>query len=134
MTDQETNDLAQKLDVPVASVRDMEVRMTSSDVAFDGAGSDDEEFTTSPAGYLPDMRYNPEQLVMRAETSAANKSSLVAAIDTLDERSRNILQRRWLNEDKATLHELASEYSVSAERIRQIEKRAMEKMKSRMTI
>jgi len=132
MNEQETHDLADQLDVPVKTVREMEQRMTSTDVAFDGADSDDDDFVTSPSGYLPDMRYNPEQLVMREENSDNNRDSLYAAIEQLDERSKDILQRRWLSDDKATLHELAAEYNVSAERIRQIEKRAMEKMKGQL--
>jgi len=130
MTEQETVDLAENLDVPVKTVRQMEQRMTSSDVAFDGINSDDDEFVTSPAGYLP----NPEQLVMNEQTSTDNSNSLHAAIKTLDDRSKEILQRRWLSENKATLHELAAEYNVSAERIRQIEKRAMQKMKGQLII
>ena len=130
MNEQETNDLAEKLDVPVKTVRQMEQRMTSSDVAFDGADSDDDDFVTSPAGYLPDMRYNPEELVMREQNSDNNRNSLYQAIEQLDERSKDILQRRWLSDSKATLHELAAEYSESAERIRQSEKRAMEEMLS----
>ncbi len=132
MSEEETFNLAERLDVPVKTVREMEIRMTSSDVAFDGVDSDDDEFTTSPAGYLPDMRYNPEELAIATQTSDNNRSSLVSAISDLDERSRNILMRRWLSEKKATLHELASEYNISAERIRQIEKRAMEKMKHQL--
>jgi len=132
MTEQETNDLAESLDVPIKTVREMELRMTSPDVAFDGSDNDDDEFVSSPSGYLPDMRYNPEKLVVDAETTDNNQSSLADAISTLDERSRDILQRRWLSETKATLHELAAEYKVSAERIRQIEKRAMEKMKTQL--
>ncbi len=132
MNEQETHDLADQLDVPVKTVREMEQRMTSTDVAFDGADSDDDDFVTSPSGYLPDMRYNPEQLVMREENSDNNRDSLYAAIEQLDERSKDILQRRWLSDDKATLHELAAEYNISAERIRQIEKRAMEKMKGQL--
>ena len=129
MNEQETLDLAQRLDVPVKTVREMELRMTGTDVPFDGADSDDDEFSTSPAGYLPDMRYNPEELAIAAQTSDNNLSSLHNAISDLDDRSKDILQRRWLSDSKATLHELAGEYNVSAERIRQIEKRAMEKMK-----
>lgn len=129
MTEAETQDLASNLDVPVKTVREMEQRLTSSDVAFDGHDSDDDEFTTSPSAYLPDMRYNPEELAMKTEKSDNNRESLYAAIDDLDDRSKDILQRRWLSEQKATLHELAAEYNVSAERIRQIEKRAMQKMK-----
>lgn len=132
MTEQETQDLASNLDVPVKTVREMEQRMTSSDVAFDGADSDDDEFRTSPSGYLPDMRYNPEELVMNTQNSDNNKQALYAAIEDLDDRSKDILLRRWLGESKATLHELAAEYKVSAERIRQIEKRAMQKMKGQL--
>ncbi|MBX2850007.1 MAG: RNA polymerase sigma factor RpoH [Acidiferrobacterales bacterium] len=132
MTEQETHNLAENLDVPVKTVREMELRMTSSDVAFDGPENDDDEFISSPSGYLPDMRYNPEELVMAEEKTNNNHESLQDAISTLDDRSRDILQRRWLSDSKATLHELADEYSVSAERIRQIEKRAMEKMKSQL--
>jgi len=133
MTQEETNQLAERLDVPVKTVREMELRMTSSDVAFDGADNDDDDFNVSPASYLPDMRYNPEELVMAAQTSEDNRASLHSAIEQLDERSRNILQRRWLSESKATLHELADEYQVSAERIRQIEKSAMQKMKLQLS-
>lgn len=132
MTEQETLDLAENLDVPVKTVREMELRMTSSDVPFDGTDNDDDEFSTSPSSYLPDMRYNPEELTMKTETSDNNRESLYAAIEDLDERSKTILQRRWLSDKKATLHELAAEYNVSAERIRQIEKRAMQKMKGQL--
>jgi RNA polymerase sigma-32 factor len=132
MTEDETQALAENLDVPVKTVREMEVRLTSNDVAFDGTDSDDDEFNTSPSAYLPDMRYNPEELVMASQTKTDNRDSLLSAISELDDRSKDIVQRRWLAEDKATLHELAAEYSVSAERIRQIEKRAMEKMKVSM--
>jgi len=133
MTEQETQDLASNLDVPVKTVREMEQRMTSTDVAFDGADSDD-DFVTSPSGYLPDMRYNPEELVMKSETSDNNRNALHEAIADLDDRSKDILQRRWLSEEKATLHELAAKYNVSAERIRQIEKRAMQKMKGQISL
>jgi len=129
MSEQETLDLAENLDVPTKAVREMEQRMTSSDVAFDGPDND-EEFNASPSGYLPDMRYNPEELAIATQTTANNNSSLLNAINGLDDRSRAIVQRRWLSESKATLHELAAEYKISAERIRQIEKRAMEKMKN----
>ncbi|MGK0374781.1 MAG: RNA polymerase sigma-32 factor [Arenicella sp.] len=132
MTEQETQDLASNLDVPVKTVREMELRMTSSDVAFDGVDSDDDDFVTSPSGYLPDMRYNPEELVMKTETSDNNRDALYGAIADLDERSKEILKRRWLSDSKATLHELAAEFNVSAERIRQIEKRAMQKMKGQL--
>ena len=107
--------------------------MTSSDVAFDGTDNDDDDFNISPASYLPDMRYNPEELAIASQTTSDNSESLSNAIAELDDRSRDILQRRWLSENKTTLHELAEVYNVSAERIRQIEKRAMEKMKNHLT-
>ncbi|MEM7359480.1 MAG: RNA polymerase sigma factor RpoH [Pseudomonadota bacterium] len=132
MSEKDTHELAENLDVPVKTVREMELRMTSTDVAFDGSDNSDDEFSTSPAGYLPDMRYNPEELAIASQTSDNNRSSLLSAIEQLDDRSREIVQRRWLSEKKATLHELADEYNVSAERIRQIEKRAMEKMKHQL--
>lgn len=132
MTAKETKQLAEDLDVPEKTVREMEVRMTSTDVAFDGPDNDD-EFVSSPSGYLPDMRYNPEELVIANQTESNNNNALHGAIAKLDDRSRDILLRRWLNdENKATLNELADEYGVSAERIRQIEKRAMEKIKAEM--
>lgn len=132
MTAKETKQLAEDLDVPEKTVREMEVRMTSTDVAFDGPDNDD-EFVSSPSGYLPDMRYNPEELVIANQTENNNNNALHGAIAKLDDRSRDILLRRWLNdENKATLNELADEYGVSAERIRQIEKRAMEKIKAEM--
>ena len=124
--------MAANLDVPVHTVREMEQRMSSHDVAFDGPETDDGEFASSPSGYLPDMRYNPEQLVSAKQTTNENNTALHSAIADLDDRSRDILQRRWLGESKATLHELAAEYGVSAERIRQIEKRAMDKMKNQL--
>ena len=130
LNEQETHDLAENLDVPVKTVREMEMRISNTDVAFDGPDSNDDEFAASPAGYLPDMRYNPETLVMGEQHNENSNSSVNNALSELDERSQDILQRRWLSENKATLHELAAEYGVSAERIRQIEKRAMEKMKS----
>ncbi len=136
MTEEETLELADDLDVPIKTVREMELRMTSTDVAFDGMQSDDDDFVTSPAGYLPDMRYNPEQQVMQEENSTLNAKSLYAALDGLDERSKDIVTRRWLGDDgeKATLHELADEYQVSAERIRQIEHNAMQKMKAQIAL
>ena len=127
----ETKQLASTLDVPEQTVRDMEQRMTSSDVAFDGVDTDD-EFSSSPSGYLPDMRYNPEKLVMTEQSTSMDKAALYEALESLDERSQDIVKRRWLDEDgqKATLHELAAEYDVSAERIRQIKANAMQKMKA----
>ncbi|MDZ7842082.1 MAG: RNA polymerase sigma factor RpoH [Gammaproteobacteria bacterium] len=134
LNDEEIDTIAEDLDVPAKTVREMESRLSGHDVSFDGPDSDnDDENIANPAGYLPDMRYNPEVVAGNADSTAEQSDRIRDAIESLDERSRDIVQRRWLDEDeKPTLHELAAEYKVSAERIRQIEKRAMEKMKERL--
>jgi len=133
LNDEEVDTIAEDLDVPAKTVREMESRMSGHDIAFDGPDSDNEDDIVNPAGYLPDMRYNPELVTGQADSAAEQTDRIREAINALDERSRDIVQRRWLDEDsKPTLHELAAEYNVSAERIRQIEKRAMEKMRERL--
>ena len=130
LTADETNKLAKDLDVPVATVTEMEKRLTGKDVAFDTGHDDEDEFSASPAGYLPDMRYNPEEIAMQKSESDHLDKNINIAMSNLDERSRDILQRRWLSESKTTLTKLADEYGVSAERIRQIERTAMDQMKN----
>ena len=130
LNDGEIDAMAADLNVPASAVKEMESRLTSLDVPFDADDdSDDEEFRASPAGYLKDMRYNPENLYAQNNTETAHDKQLTDALAALDARSRDIVKRRWLDEDKRTLHELAAEYGVSAERIRQIEKKAMADMK-----
>lgn len=132
LTKDEADSLAENLDVPRKTVDEMELRMSGTDISFD-AGNDDDEETAfiAPAGYLQDMRYNPELLTSAADHAADRKQQLANALSGLDERSRDIVERRWLNEEnKPTLHNLAEEYGVSAERIRQIEKKALDKMKN----
>lgn len=126
----EIDAMAANLDVPTSTVKEMESRLTSQDVPFDAHDdADDEAFRASPAGYLKDMRYNPETLYAQNDNEVARDKQLADALATLDVRSRDIIKRRWLDEDKQTLHELAAEYGISAERIRQIEKKAMADMK-----
>ena len=132
MTQEETKQLANDLDVPVKTVTEMEQRLTGQDIAFDTGHDDENEFSASPAGYLPDMRYNPEQIVLEKSETENRDNNLQKALAVLDERSKDILQRRWLSEPKATLTELANEYGVSAERIRQIERTAMDQMKNHL--
>ena len=130
MNQGEVDSLATDLDVPTETVKEMESRMTNADVPFDAHDdADDDEFHASPAGYLKDMRYNPESLYAESTGEQARGRQLSSALADLDPRSRAIIQRRWLDEDKPTLHELAHEYGVSAERIRQIEKKALTHMK-----
>ena len=92
---------------------------------------DDEEIM-SPSQYLEDKRYDPEVIVANEQAEQVNRSELVEALKMLDNRSKDILQRRYLADQKATLHDLADEYEVSAERIRQIENSALKKLKSLM--
>lgn len=126
----EVDSLAEDLAVAPATVQEMESRMAGADVPFDGdADQDDDAFTPAPAGYLQDMRYNPEVLVARVDDESAREEQLKAALASLDTRSRDIIRRRWLEEHKPTLHELAREYGISAERVRQIEAKALTTMK-----
>lgn len=135
MNESEIEGLAADLDVPTETVKEMESRMASADIPFDAQDdADDEEFRSSPAGYLQDMRYNPETLLSHADAEAAQQDRLRSALVSLDDRSRDIIHRRWLAMEKPTLHELAEEYGVSAERIRQIEKKALDTMKGVLQI
>jgi RNA polymerase sigma-32 factor len=130
MTRGEVDTLAENLDVAPATVQEMESRMSNADVAFDADNdADDDNYHAAPAGYLQDMRYNPEVLATQSDQDDTRQTQLRAALTTLDKRSRDIIQRRWLDEKKPTLHELADEYGVSAERIRQIEMKALDVMK-----
>ena len=131
MKDDEVNKLAADLNVEAATVRQMESRLSGTDIAFDAqAERDDEEAFLAPAQHLGDSRYDPAIVVDNSEQESRSRRQLAAALSRLDTRSRDIVSRRWLSDAKPTLHELAGEYGVSAERIRQIEKRAMEKMKA----
>ena len=131
LTAEETERVAESLGVDVAEVQRMEGRLTGSDVAFD-ADNDDDENAYAPVHYLEDRSGDPAMQLEMADTEASGKAGLEVAIEKLDDRSRDILMRRWLAESKATLHELADEYGVSAERIRQIETNAMKKIRNMM--
>ncbi len=130
MTRGEVDALAENLDVAPETVQEMEGRMSHADVAFDAdSDADEDNYHVAPAGYLQDMRYNPEVLATKSDQEDARHAQLREALSTLDARSRDIIQRRWLDENKPTLHELAAEYGISAERIRQIESKALDVMK-----
>ncbi|KPL27367.1 MAG: hypothetical protein AMJ72_09260 [Acidithiobacillales bacterium SM1_46] len=135
MNQDEVARLAKNLNVSTEAVQEMEARLASPDVSFDADNSedDDDSFRAAPAGYLPDMRFNPERVVAQRDHEVTREDSLKTAMAELDARSRDIIQRRWLDEEKPTLHELAAEYGVSAERIRQIEKKALDSMKNLLT-
>jgi RNA polymerase sigma-32 factor len=134
LTLEEAQSIANDLNVTPEQVLEMEGRLTAYDAAFEAQGDDDDNTPhTAPALYLEDNRYDPARLIEEEDYEEQSTSALHEAMDQLDDRSRNILQRRWLDDDKSTLHELAAEYNVSAERIRQLEKNAMEKIKIAMS-
>lgn len=134
LTCDEAKAVAQDLNVEPKHVHEMEGRLTAYDAAFD-AGSDDDDDTAyqAPSNVLEDHRYNPSTMLEDTNYRETSVTSLELALDELDERSRDILQLRWLDDDKkATLHDLAAKYGISAERIRQLEKNAMKKVKALM--
>ncbi len=126
---QEVVDIAQQLGVKPDEVVEMETRLAGQDVALEPAGDDDGE-TYAPISYLATDDAGPERLLEREESERLRRSGLQKALADLDPRSRRIIEARWLEEkDAATLHDLAAEFGVSAERIRQIEAKALGKMK-----
>jgi len=126
----EAEAVAEDLGVAVSEVQKMEGRLSSYDVTFDSpTDADDDDAWQAPANYLEDKRQDPSQLVEQADWQNSNQQALHLAMADLDERSKDILAQRWLAEDKATLHELAAQYGVSAERIRQLEQNAMKKLR-----
>lgn len=129
----EAQAVAEDLGVDVKDVMEMEMRLSAHDTAFDAPDDDDDEKAAyAPALYLEDRGADPAERVENEATEADNSIRLGKAVQNLDQRSRDILQRRWLGDQKATLHELADEYGVSAERIRQLEKNAMSKLRVAM--
>ncbi|MGA2708034.1 MAG: RNA polymerase sigma factor RpoH [Steroidobacteraceae bacterium] len=132
LSESETEAVARDLGVEISDVREMEQRMSARDMSFDPAPDADEEETYSPAMYLPASNADPALEVEREEWEEDSTDRLSAALSRLDERSRNILKRRWMTDDKATLHELADEYGISAERVRQVEVNAISKLKGMM--
>ena len=132
LSEAETQAVARDLGVDVSDVREMEQRLSARDMSFDPTPESDEDDTYSPAMYLPARNADPAIEVERAEWDEDSSERLGAALAKLDERSRDILKRRWMADDKATLHELAAEYGISAERVRQVEVNAINKLKGLM--
>ncbi|MDD2670385.1 RNA polymerase sigma factor RpoH, partial [Zoogloea sp.] len=124
--------VAQQLGVKPEEVREMETRLSGQDMALE-SGPDDEEERFAPIAYLADPHAEPSEVLAQRQYARLQDEGLHQALAGLDDRSRTIVQRRWLAEgDSATLHELAAEYGVSAERIRQIEVKAMQKMRTQL--
>ena len=130
LNNEEVHRVAESLGVEPREVREMESRLTGHDMAFDPATeADDDSAFQSPANYLEDRRYDPARQLEDSDWTDNSTANLHEALEVLDDRSRDILYQRWLAEEKATLHDLAQKYNVSAERIRQLEKSAMNKLK-----
>ncbi len=129
----EVASIAQQLGVKPEEVVEMETRLSGRDMPLQGSGDDEDDFK-APLAYLQDPRAEPSEALERNEQARLQDEGLHTALNSLDARSRAIVQRRWLNEQGApTLHELAAEYGVSAERIRQIEAKALQKMRGLLT-
>ena len=129
MSGEEVGAMAKQLGVKPEEVREMETRLSGRDIAMEG-GAEDEDETYAPIAYLADPAEEPSEALANREMERLQDEGLKQALANLDARSRRIVERRWLAEgEAATLHELAEEYGVSAERIRQIEAKAMQRMK-----
>ncbi|QGU31810.1 RNA polymerase sigma factor RpoH [Thermochromatium tepidum] len=134
LTKQEVEEVAADLGVRPEVVLQMESRLSNQDLSFDGVEDDDDDSPVAPSTYLPDMRMEPSRMLEHEDTDRDQRERLYAALEKLDERSRTILFERWLSEKKQTLHELAEKFGVSAERIRQIEKSAMKKVRLQLEV
>jgi len=130
MNNEQVHDVAKDLGVKPEVVLEMEKRLNAHDAAFDGQRDDDER--PSPSAYLEDSRYEPSQIVEQQQWQGQQNELLAEALETLDDRSREIISQRWLSDTKSTLQTLAEQYGVSAERIRQLEKSAFAKLKDAM--
>ncbi len=133
LSKKETEAVAQDLGVSEREVTEMEQRLYSTDIAFDPTPGDDEEKPYSPSLYLPNPDDDPATALESDDWDSQATARLTESMKMLDERSQDILQSRWLSEKKATLHELAARYQVSAERIRQIEANAIKKLRTAFT-
>ncbi len=134
LTPDQVDAMANSLNVKREEVREMEMRMSGGDVLLDPAPSDDGEQAFGPIAYLADVNHEPTAMIEAHQRDVMASDGLATALSVLDDRSRRIVEERWLkvNDNGSggmTLHELADEYGVSAERIRQIEVAAMKKMK-----
>ncbi len=130
MNQEEVQSVAEDLGVSAKDVLEMEQRMSAYDASFDAGSQDEENDSPSPVLYLEDQGSTPEQHIETLQSESLAAEGLAAALDKLDPRSRDIIQQRWLDPDKHTLHELAERYGVSAERIRQLEQNALKKMRT----
>ncbi|AUM13232.1 RNA polymerase sigma factor RpoH [Ketobacter alkanivorans] len=133
MNTDEINAIAADLGVNASDVREMEGRLGAYDASFDApVDADDDSVGQAPVYFLEDSSMDPAVMLESDDWESSHNERLYQALTILDERSRDILQQRWFDDEKATLHDLAAKYEVSAERIRQLEKNAMKKLKAHM--
>ena len=130
LTPAQVDDVAHRLNVKPEDVVEMETRLSGHDIALEASSEDEDGF--APIAYLEDNRSEPTRVLEVRDRDYLQSEGLQTALAGLDKRSRRIVEARWLSEDPATLHDLADEFGVSAERIRQIEAKAMQKMKTRL--
>ena len=131
LTSPQVANVAHQLSVKPEEVIEMETRLSGRDLALESGRDDADDF--APIAYLEDNRSEPTQVLESRARDHLQGEGLQAALSDLDERSRRIVEERWLSDDPATLHELADEFGVSAERIRQIETKAMQKMRTSLS-
>ncbi|TEW53751.1 RNA polymerase sigma factor RpoH [Psychromonas sp. RZ22] len=129
---EEVEAVAADLNVSTKDVLEMESRLNAQDHSFDLSVNDDDDNNFSPMHYLEDKSASVETQIEQENTESHTKDKLYSALSTLDSRSQDILSSRWLSEPKATLHDLAARYNISAERVRQLEANALKKLKTNM--
>jgi len=133
MNREEVDAVARELDVPPEAVLEMEQRLSATDTPLDGpADADEEQERPAPIAYLQDTRFDPAAKVEQDDWEAHSAARLHQALLKLDDRSRDIIERRWLTDEKTTLQDLATRYNVSAERIRQLEASAMRRVRAEL--
>ena len=133
MNDKEVKFVAAELGVEPHQVRQMEGRLSAHDEAFD-SGLDEEDEFLSPSRYLEDSESDPARIFERQSSASGRQSQLALAFASLDYRAKHIIQQRWLQDSKATLHELAEYFGISAERVRQLEKNAIKKLRQQFEL
>lgn len=132
MNNEEVESVAKDLGVSAGDVLEMEKRLAAHDASFDGSAADEDDDIVAPALYIEDQRDGPELQIEMEQNESDDQERLRSALESLDDRSREIIHRRWLDADKTTLHELADKFNVSAERIRQLEQNAMKNLRRAM--
>ena len=130
----ETEAVADDLGVSAREVTEMEKRLHSRDAIFDPTPDADDDHNFTPAAYLPAPDSDPAKQVEAADFNQDASTRMASAMNILDDRARRIIEARWLTDDKMTLHELADEYGISAERIRQLEANAIKKLRNAMAV